>query len=78
MSQSVVELFDAAKDLAEGDRAALAGLLLESLDQASEPTVEAAWATEIERRIADIDAGHAKSVPWHEVKARLLAKERAD
>jgi len=50
MPTSVARLFKEASHLDEGDRAALAGLLLESLDQPPIAGVEAAWAEEIERR----------------------------
>ena len=33
------------------------GLLIESLDPVFEPDVEAAWSEEIERRVAEIEAG---------------------
>jgi len=54
---------------------ALAGLLLESLDQAPSPGVEAAWAEEIERRVRELDSGEVKPVAWEDVKNRLLARE---
>ncbi len=75
MPTSVVQLFTEACRLDEGDRAALAGLLLESLDQAPGPGVEAAWAEEIERRVRELDSGEVKTVAWEDVKNRLLARE---
>lgn len=77
MATTVVSLFKEAADLNEADRATLAGLLLESLDQPPIPGVEAAWAEEIERRIAQIDSGEVELIPWDDVKARLLARENA-
>jgi putative addiction module component (TIGR02574 family) len=76
MNASVVSLFRRAADLAEADRAALAGLLLESLDHPPAPGVEAAWAEEIERRVKEVEDGRVKTIPWEEVKSRLLATER--
>ncbi len=76
MGSSVLRLFQEAKQLDEGDRAALAGLLLESLDQPPSAEVEAAWAEEIERRVGQIDSREVKMVPWDEVKTRLLAQEQ--
>jgi len=76
MGSSVLRLFQEAKQLDEGDRAALAGLLLESLDQPPGAEVEAAWAEEIERRVGQIDSREVKMVPWDQVKARLLAQEQ--
>lgn len=72
MARSVVDLFREASDLEENERAALAGLLLESLEAEPEPDVEAAWAEEIERRLRQIDAGEVELVPWEEVKRKLL------
>ncbi len=76
MLSSVTELFEEACLLGEGDRAALAGLLLESLDQPPSPGVEAAWIKEIERRIHELDSGEIEAVPWEEVEKRLLAQEQ--
>jgi putative addiction module component (TIGR02574 family) len=72
MTRSVVELFREASDLEEGDRATLAGLLLESLEGEPDPDVEAAWAKEIDRRVRQLDAGEVDLVPWEDVKERLL------
>ncbi len=72
MARSVVELFQEASDLEEGDRAVLAGLLLESLEGEPDPEVEAAWAEEIERRLRQIDSGEVDLIPWEDVKARLF------
>ena len=77
MTATVASLFREAADLAEGDRATLAGLLLESLDQPPSPGVEAAWAEEIERRLRQVDAGEVELVPWEDVKARLLSRQNA-
>ena len=55
-------------------RAALAGSLLDSLDETVDESAEAEWEKEISRRVAELDAGVAKTVPWTEVRRRLLAK----
>lgn len=72
MRLSRKEIFEEALHLDEGERAALASLLIESLDMEVEEGVEAAWAIEIERRVVELDCGTAVSVPWEEVNARLL------
>ena len=41
-----------------------------------DPSAEEAWNEEIARRIADLDSGKAKTVPWEEVRRRTLAKFR--
>jgi putative addiction module component (TIGR02574 family) len=35
--------------------------------------VEAAWAAEIENRIADVERGEAKSATWEEARRRIRA-----
>jgi len=52
-------------------RAGVAAELLASLDGPADPDAEAAWAAEIERRVAAIDAGTAKLEPWERVKQRI-------
>ena len=72
MSTHLTELFEKASILSEKDRATLAGLLIESLESEVDPNVEDAWRAEIERRMAELDAGTVKTVPWEVVKAKLL------
>jgi putative addiction module component (TIGR02574 family) len=55
-------------------RAALAGSLLDSLDTDVDEDAEAAWATEINRRVAELDSGAVKTIPWAEVRRRLAAR----
>ena len=71
MTRAVQELYEQASKLTPSDRAELAGLLLESLEEATDEGVEEAWAAEIERRVADWRAGRVKTIPWSEVRARL-------
>lgn len=56
-------------------RAYIADELYGSLeeDERVDPQIDAAWAKEIERRVADLDAGRAKTVPWAEVDRSLDA-----
>jgi putative addiction module component (TIGR02574 family) len=78
MPSDVIDLFKQASDLPDRDRATLAGILLESLETEVDPDVEAAWKEEIERRLADLDAGRVQSIPWEEVKARLIRRFGGD
>lgn len=52
-------------------RAQLAAELLASLDGPSDPDADLAWQAEIERRVADLNAGKVKLEPWDEVKRRI-------
>ena len=76
MSTPVEDLFKQASTLDERDRAALAGLLLESLEDPVDEDIESAWRDDVERRLAEIDSGSVKLFPWEEVKAKL--KQSAD
>ena len=64
--------------LDEKDRAALAGVLLESLDSEQDEGVEEAWAAEIRRRTAELNSGEVETVPWEDVRERLFRKMRGD
>lgn len=52
-------------------RAALAGSLLDSLDQEVDEDAEAAWHAEIDRRLRELDSGTVKPVPWFEARRRI-------
>jgi putative addiction module component (TIGR02574 family) len=41
-------------------------------EQDSEQDIEAAWSKEIERRLAEIDAGSVELIPWEEVRPELF------
>ena len=59
------------------ERAELTGLLIESLEPESEPGVEEAWIAEVERRLAELDSGAVKTIPWDELRSKLYAKLNA-
>jgi putative addiction module component (TIGR02574 family) len=69
---SQLEVVEAeALKLSAEERARLADRLLASLSDDTE--VEEAWATEVERRIAEIEGGHVQLVPASEAIARARA-----
>lgn len=71
MPKSARELFEEAMQLDAQERAALMRLLVDSLDAEAEGGAEDVWRAEIERRIAELDSGQVKAVPWEELRARL-------
>ena len=71
MSQTTQALESAALLLPPEERARLAELLLASLD--IDPEIEAEWAVEVEKRLADWDAGLLEAVPWDEVRRKMQA-----
>jgi putative addiction module component (TIGR02574 family) len=74
MERNLKEVLQDAVQLPERDRAALAGLLIETLDPVSESDVEAAWSEEIKRRLAEVDAGTVELISWEDVRAELFAQ----
>jgi len=54
-------------------RAEIAAELLASLDAPADPEAVAAWAEEIERRVAKLNAGEAKLESWDDVRRRIEA-----
>ncbi|MET1082513.1 MAG: addiction module protein [Burkholderiales bacterium] len=68
MSNQVEALEAEALKLSPEERARLADRLIASLSEDAE--IEEAWATEVERRIAEIEAGRAPVVPAAEAIAR--------
>ncbi len=76
MGRDLNELFREAAQLPDEDRAALAGLLLESIEPGPEPEVESAWAAEIERRVAEIESGAVEMIPWEEVREELFRRRK--
>jgi putative addiction module component (TIGR02574 family) len=71
MVERTRELLEKALALPEKERAALAGTLIESLEPPADAEVESAWQAEVARRIAQLDSGEARAVPWEEVKTQL-------
>lgn len=69
MPTLVEELSARAKTLPTQDRARLVEELLESMQGEADPGAEAAWDREIERRVAEVEAGTAKLIPAEEVHA---------
>lgn len=72
MSPEVSDLLKRALALSVDERAALANTLLDSLED-REASVQAAWDDEVARRMQDLQAGRAVTVPWEELHQELLA-----
>jgi putative addiction module component (TIGR02574 family) len=72
MSPEITDLLKRALALSADERAALANTLLDSLETRDE-SVEEAWDKEVARRMADLKAGKAVTVPWEQLHRELLA-----
>ena len=73
MSQEVSELLKKALALPPEARAALAGSLLESLDDTVDASAEEEWNEEIARRIQELDSCKVKPIPWAEARRQVSA-----
>ena len=71
-------LLEEALQLPAATRAELATKLIESLDDEVDDDAKELWQAEIERRVKEIEAGTAKTVPWEEVRRQLRARERGN
>ena len=76
MPAELQSVLDAALQLPDADREALAERLWESLDgeEPDEAEFAAEWDEEIRQRIEDMRSGKETPVPWEEVR-RLLSED---
>lgn len=74
MKPDPAKLLNEALKLSPEERAALAASLLESLEESVDEDVEAAWATEIAKRVRELDSGEVVPVPWPEARRRILGE----
>jgi len=72
MNQEINELLKRALALSPEERAALANTLLDSLGPQDESVAEA-WDREVARRMEQLKAGKAVTVPWEQLHRELLA-----
>lgn len=74
MERSADAVLRQALSLPEADRADIAGALLQSLEPAEESDIEAAWREEVAARVAALDAGEVETIPWEDLRDRLVAR----
>jgi len=73
MTQEVSELLKKALALPPEARAALAGSLLDSLDDNLDASAEEEWNEEIARRIQELNSGKVKPIPWADARRQISA-----
>jgi putative addiction module component (TIGR02574 family) len=71
METNAAEVLKKALKLPPEARAAIAGSLLDSLDDKLDEDVAAAWEAEIRARLVDLDEGKMDLVPWAEARRRI-------
>lgn len=74
MSTKADAVLTLALDLPEQDRAEIAAALFDSIEPRTEAEVEEAWRQEVARRVAAMDAGDVRLVPWEQVRERLVMR----
>jgi hypothetical protein len=73
MTQTAEKLLSEALALNEAERAELAARLLETLDPSTDIDYVAAWESELQERIRQLDSGEVRAIPWTE--ARRMIRE---
>ena len=74
MKQNITEILKEALKLPPEARAALAGTLLDSLDETVDRDAESVWEAEIVMRLKEIDEGKVNLIPWAEARARITGQ----
>jgi len=74
MNRSAAEVLKDVRRLPPDDLDWLIGELIQPEDGASDAEIDAAWKVEVERRVAEIDAGTAEMIPLEDVLARMDAR----
>lgn len=69
-------VLSAAQQLPDKDRLRLISALWDSVPPDSDVPFSNEWVREIERRVAELDAGTAQTVPWPEIRGEALARIR--
>ncbi len=72
MSPKTEHVLQEALRLPPDARAAIAGSLIESLDETVDEDSEATWSAEIARRMKELDSNRIAGVPWPEARRRIL------
>jgi putative addiction module component (TIGR02574 family) len=74
MSRSAQQVLEDARQLPPGDLDWLIGELLQAGDGSTDAEIDAAWKTEVERRVAQSESGTSATYSWEEVEAPLRAR----
>jgi putative addiction module component (TIGR02574 family) len=70
MSRTAAEILEEARQLPPGEREWVAhGLLIDAAED-----IDPAWAAEVERRVAEAEAGNAATCSWEELESRLRGR----
>ena len=71
MNANASQILNGALKLKEKERAEIAAILMQSLDEDIDPAAEAEWDAEIRKRLDEIDSGKIKMLSWQEIEEVL-------
>jgi len=72
MKEEIGEILKQALRLPPEARAAIAGSLLDSIEEPVDPDAESLWEKEILLRLTEIDEGKVTLAPWSEARRRIV------
>ena len=75
MNEAEARILEDALKLPPEARAAIAGSLLDSLDQPADPDAEAAWEAEVAKRIRELNGQAVNPIPWSEARRSIVGGE---
>ena len=71
MNAHASQILQIALKLKEKERAEIAAILMQSLDEDADPSAEEEWDAEIQKRLDEIDSGKVKMLSWQEIEEVL-------
>jgi putative addiction module component (TIGR02574 family) len=74
MARTISDIEAEIRHLGRADQERLLRTLLEELDGPADINADRAWLDEIQRRSAELDAGHVRGIPADEVFERVRAR----
>ncbi|MFC2172550.1 addiction module protein [Acidobacteriota bacterium] len=74
MSKDPTKILEEALRLPPEARAALAGTLIESLEETIDAEAESEWKAEIIKRISELESEQVKSIPWSQARREILGR----
>mgnify|MGYP001342186325 FL=1 len=74
MTPNTRDLLEQALKLPPEARAAIAGSLLESLDEEIDEDAADRWDEEIAKRVRELRSGQLTSIPWSEARRIIAGK----
>jgi putative addiction module component (TIGR02574 family) len=74
MNRSAQQVLEDARRLPPSEFDWLIGELLQAGDGSSDVEIDASWKAEVERRVAEAEAGNSATYTWEEVQAPLRAR----